>query len=176
MANDHRGRNVHAGHRTDSDVPNAISGWTSPDEDGWNMAVIDEDVAWERGNPARKELSGRPPGDPETVYTHGAPPYSRVQGGVKQGDDGRWAARLARHDDYSAFGSVGRAAMKLRWPQDYRTEYRAKTAVSAMLNRRNEGRNEQTGRGPSEPRGDASQRIPLFAKAEIQRLKPGHPY
>jgi len=161
MANDHRGRNVHAGHRTDSDVPNAISGWTAPDDDGWNMAVIDEDVAWERG----REGGGV-----------GAPPYSRVQGGVKQGDDGRWAARLARHDDYSSFGSVDPAAMKLRWPQDYRTEYRAKTAVSAMLNRRNEGRDDQTGRGPSAPRGDASQRTPLFAKAEMQRLKPGHPY
>jgi len=136
MANDHRGRNVHAGHRTDSDMPNAVAGWAAPDTYGRQKATIAEDVAFERGNEEHP-----------------------LNANVQQNQEGRWDAEVWRSHDYDPWNSYGESQLSSihddlnsrlykAVPEGFRTEYRAKTAVSAMINRRNEGRDPKTGRGP----------------------------
>jgi hypothetical protein len=135
MANDHRGRNVHAGHRTDSDMPNAVAGWAAPDTYGRQKATIAEDVAFERGNEEHP-----------------------LNANVQQNQEGRWDAEVWRSGDYDLWHEGESQLYKIHEdlnnrlykavPEGFRTEYRAKTAASAMLNRRNEGRDHKTGRGP----------------------------
>jgi hypothetical protein len=146
MATNHRGQEIHAGKRT----TDAIRSW-SMGEGGRQTAHISEDLAFDRGDE----------------------PY-RMVGSVKPNERGRWDALLERPHDYSAYGTswaegslaiernhVNNRLGSIPSPMgDYRTEKRAKMAVSAMANRRNEGRDPQTGRGPSYPKGS----------------RPGRPY
>lgn len=154
MASDHRGRALHAGKRTTQDTPNAVSGW-STDASGRQIPHIVEDAAFDRGD------------EP-----------NRMAGYIKLNKAGRWDAALYRpHDylshDYLSGRSWAESDLALRLDEvnnrldsphtasgDYRTEKRAKIAVEAMINRRNEGRDYKTGRGPSYPKGS----------------NPGHPY
>lgn len=124
-------------------APNPVSGWVEGDR-GLPHAVIDEDVAYERG----------------------AAPYRMiglVQPSPMGGD--RWQAELYRPHDYSTDHSWGSGVLEqmhdkvnerlfINTPnEDFRTEKRAKMAVAAMANRRNEGRNWKTGRGINTDKG-----------------------
>lgn len=142
MATDHRGRPLHAGKRTNQDTPNAVIEWTA-DSTGpayltnVQRPVITEDVAMERGDAVGGPMSGY----------------------VGQSPDGRWHASLNRPNPY---GDEGWAEATLQAQHEemnqpdfysFSTEKRAKIAVEAMVNRRNEGRDYKTGRGPNFPKG-----------------------
>jgi hypothetical protein len=152
MAQDHRGREVHAGWRSDTDAmraANAVVQWNPYAEGRSAGADIAEDAAYDRGD-----------------VTH------PMRGSVSQNKQGRWDALLYRMDDYDPYSSSwAESSLAIEndrvndrlsrfAPDGFRTEARAKMAVAAMINRRNEGRDYQTGRGPSWPKGS----------------QPGHPY
>lgn len=124
-------------------APNPISGWVEGDR-GLPHAVIDEDVAYERGD------------EPH-----------RMIGLVQPSDGGRWRADLYRPHDFDSYGGSwaegklaimhdevnDRLSTRVTPNEDFRTEKRAKMAVAAMANRRNEGRNWKTGRGINTDKG-----------------------
>lgn len=142
MASDHRGRPLHAGKRTTQDMPNAVSGW-SEGEHGRQIPNISEDVAFEKGDV----------------------PY-KMGGSVRQNAFGRWDAEVWRAHDFDSYGASYAESSHaldldaLDYDRSFRTEKRAKIAVEAMINRRNEGRDSKTGRGPHWPKGS----------------RPGHAY
>ena len=145
MASDHRGRPLHAGKRTNQDTPNAVSEWTADDTGPGYLTnvqrpVITEDVAMERGDAV------------------GGP----MRGFVGQSSSGKWLASLNRSNPYNPGGDASLAEVTLHNLHEdmdrpdfhsFRTEKRAKIAVEAMVNRRNEGRDYKTGRGPNFPKG-----------------------
>lgn len=146
MASDHRGRPLHAGKRTNQDTPNAVSEWTADNNSGpayltnVQRPVITEDVAMERGDAVGGSMRGF----------------------VGQSPDGRWHASLNRPNPYNPYDDASWAEATLQAQHEdmnrpdfhsFSTEKRAKIAVEAMVNRRNEGRDYKTGRGPNFPKG-----------------------
>lgn len=122
-------------------MPNPVSNWTSRVV-GKKHAVIDEDVAYEQAG-----------GESQTDSF----PVHPMKGTIRKQADGRWSAEVYRPHDYDEVGGSwaegSLAIMENRVNErlgDYRTEKRAKIAATAMMNRRNEGRNYRTGRGIAE--------------------------
>lgn len=102
------------------------------------IAVIHKDTAHEQ-DPSNLKLNGR----------------------VYKNTRGRWGVALERpltkehralfyETDWTPHEDIIANHFSSR---DYRTEWRAKTAVEEMLKRHNEGRDYRTGRGPNFPKG-----------------------
>lgn len=126
-------------------MPNAVSSWEPADfDDNFYVANIAEDIYFDHSDQSatEEELND------DYWLRKLDDRQNKLHGTVSQLSNKRWLASLYRPT--TPYEDLYGAEDPYEYEKDFRTERRAKIAVEAMLNRRNEGRDEKTGRKPAD--------------------------